>query len=81
MVAHRERCIGKARLDITAGQPGILRQHIFYGVAGSQEFQDGLHGDARALNNRLPIADVGGDDDSATDPFYISVDLAGVSNW
>lgn len=58
MVAHDAGSIIEAGLDIFTNEAGIFLEHIFNGITSGEIFQNGLHRDPRAPNDRSAITDI-----------------------
>ena len=46
-------------MHVFAGKSGVFGQDIFDGIAGAEELEDGLHGDAGAADYGATVADIG----------------------
>jgi len=58
MITHHARGVIQARPHVGAGEPGIFLQHVLDRIAGGEKFQHRLHRDARAANDRPPVANI-----------------------
>ena len=46
-------------MHVFAGERGVFGQDVFDGIAGAEELEDGLHGDASAADDGATVADIG----------------------
>ena len=64
---HQIGTVGEAGQHILACEARIVRQNVFFGLAGRQKFQDELDGQARSLDYRLSGRDFRIDLDALVD--------------